>query len=201
MTGLSPARENKGKLSALISYLQCLSPPVAIGVSGGIDSSLLLCVCIEVFGKEKVVPVFMDSEFIDDNSRDWINKLQDSLSINIVRKRWFPLTYLEIRSNTPLRCYWCKRTIYRHIKKATQAFGVKAILDGTQADDLKKDRPGLKALSELKIIIPLAATGITKDEIRKYALQYGLITASRKSEACRAVAINTGSLLTKYNLL
>ncbi len=59
-------------------------------------------------------------------------------------------------------------------------------MDGTNADDMQQYRPGIAALRELQIASPLAESGMTKDDIRSMAAEYGLSVADRPSSPCLA---------------
>ena len=70
------------------------------------------------------------------------------------------------------------------------------MLDGTNFDDLKVYRPGLKALKELGIISPFAEFEITKQEIREYAKLCGLEIYDKPSAPCLATRFPYGEKLT-----
>lgn len=57
----------------------------------------------------------------------------------------------------------------------------RVVIDGTNADDLKVFRPGIKALKELKIHSPLAEFEITKQEIRDFAKHCGIKICNKPS--------------------
>lgn len=71
----------------------------------------------------------------------------------------------------------------------------KFVIDGTNADDLKTYRPGIKALKELKILSPLAEFGITKDEIREFAKISGIKIYNKPSTPCFATRFPYGTEL------
>ena len=76
----------------------------------------------------------------------------------------------------------------------------KSIIDGTNADDLKVYRPGVKALKELGIISPLAEFGITKDEIRTFAQSAGIKIFDKPSTPCIATRFPYGTCLEKGSI-
>jgi NAD+ synthase (glutamine-hydrolysing) len=57
---------------------------VVIGLSGGIDSSLVAAVAVDAVGKENVSGVFMPSPYSSDQSRDDAKKLADRLGIRML---------------------------------------------------------------------------------------------------------------------
>lgn len=54
---------------------------------------------------------------------------------------------------------------------------------------MKVYRPGVKALSELGVVSPLAKLGITKAEVREMAKKLNISVASRPSAPCMATRI------------
>lgn len=57
---------------------------VVIGLSGGIDSSLVACLAADALGKEKVVGVFMPSEFSSKESKEDVVELVNNLKIQFL---------------------------------------------------------------------------------------------------------------------
>ena len=55
-----------------------------IGLSGGIDSSLVAAIAVEAMGKENVVGVFMPSQYSSDESREDAGDLARNLGIRIL---------------------------------------------------------------------------------------------------------------------
>ena len=68
--------------------------------------------------------------------------------------------------------------------------------DGTNASDDAGDRPGMKALEELKVLSPLRLCGYTKDEIRKQAKNAGLFLWNKPAYACLATRIKPNEEIT-----
>ena len=72
--------------------------------------------------------------------------------------------------------------------------------DGTNADDTKEFRPGLRALKELDIRSPLAEAGLTKKEIRELSEKEELPTWNKPSFSCLATRFPYGEELTVEKL-
>jgi len=73
--------------------------------------------------------------------------------------------------NPPDRCYYCKSELFGKIKYIASKEGFDAILDGSNADDLKDFRPGMKAKQEKGVISPLADSGFTKNRYSSFFQQ------------------------------
>jgi uncharacterized protein len=85
--------------------------------------------------------------------------------------------------------------IFSRILEEAKADGYALLMDGSNASDDAGDRPGMRALTELKVISPLREAGLTKDEIREYSRKAGLFTWNKPAYACLATRIPTGRVL------
>ena len=103
--------------------------------------------------------------------------------------------------NPPDRCYFCKKELFNRIKKLAENEGYDVVFDGSNADDLKDYRPGLKALKEHGVVSPLCTAGLTKEEIRNLSEEYGLPTSNKPSFACLASRFPYGEKITKEKLI
>lgn len=70
------------------------------------------------------------------------------------------------------------------MKEISRQDGYNFVVYGTNHDDQNDFRPGLKALTELKIPSPFKEAGITKQEIRDISKHYGLPTWDKPAYAC-----------------
>jgi uncharacterized protein len=102
--------------------------------------------------------------------------------------------------NPPDRCYYCKSELFGKIKYIASQKGYEAVFDGSNADDLKDFRPGMKARQEKGVISPLAETGFTKNDIRYFSGILHLPTATKQSYACLASRFPYGEKITKVKL-
>ncbi len=108
-----------------------------------------------------------------------------------------PLEDKIIKNNPKDRCYHCKKLIYSRLKEFAKN---KFIIDGTNANDLKEFRPGIKALRELGISSPLAEFGISKEEIREFARISGVKIYNKPSSPCLATRFPYNTLLCEKDL-
>ena len=68
-------------------------------------------------------------------------------------------------------------------------------MEGTNQDDLKVYRPGIRAVKELNIASPLAEAGLTKEEVRRLASEYGLSVSRKPAAPCLATRFPYGTRL------
>lgn len=168
---------------------------VAIGFSGGVDSSYLLYV-----GKKlgaNISPYFVKSDFQPQFELDDAKRLCEELDIDLKIINLDVLDNEIVTDNPQNRCYYCKQEIFGRLKKEALADGYNVLVDGTNASDDVEDRPGMKALSELDVRSPLREAGLTKKEIRKLSKDAGLFTWNKPSYACLATRVPTDEKITK----
>ncbi len=190
------------RLEALRCFLKDIDKDfIAIGFSGGVDSSFLLSACIR-WSRVPVYALNVESIFLSDFARKTIEKNSRELEVKISKLYFDPLSIKEIRENGLNRCYFCKKNIYSRIIDfcRCRSKGKYLIFDGTQADDLKRFRPGIRALRELGIGTPLSDLGFTKGDIRKALRTWGYSFWNLPSESCLAAQIGYGIPLNELKL-
>ncbi len=168
------------KYNNLINYLKDLKS-VAVAFSGGVDSTLLLKVAKEALG-DNAISITIVSPYIPKWEIREARELVDKIGI----KSYFVEVPMleEIRSNPEDRCYICKKSVFNKIKDLAREKGIKYIVDGTNADDTKDYRPGMRALKELDVKSPLLDNSINKEEIRVLSKELQLDTWDKPAYAC-----------------
>lgn len=167
---------------------------VALGFSGGVDSSYLLYA-----GKKcgaNIQPYFVKTSFQPEFELEDAKLLAESLGVDL-KIIYLDVLSDEIIANNPEdRCYYCKNLIFSNLIKAAKEDGYEVVIDGTNASDDIGDRPGIKALRELEVKSPLRAAGLTKDNIREYSKEAGLFTWDKPTYSCLATRVFTGKKIT-----
>lgn len=193
---MATSREEKEKkLAALLE--KCM--PLAVAFSGGVDSTYLLHEAIKA-GKEKVTALIMKTPSVPERELDEAVIFCKSRGISFFVLPADPFSAAGFRENGRDRCYICKHFLFSALLEKAKEEGIPFVADGTNADDTKEFRPGLRALKELDIRSPLAEAGLTKKEIRELSEKEGLPTWNKPSFSCLATRFPYGEELTVEKL-
>jgi uncharacterized protein len=169
---------------------------VAIGFSGGVDSTLLLRVAVDVLGAENALAVIADTPSLPRSEYAEALRLAAGMGVAPLVINPDELSDPAYASNPADRCYFCKKHLFRRIAEAAASKGFRAVLDGNNADDAGDYRPGRRAAQELGVKSPLLEAGLTKAEIRALSARAGLPTADKPAMACLASRIPYGTPVT-----
>ncbi len=173
---------------------------VGVAFSGGTDSTLLLVLCRDVLGPERVLALTVLSELTPAMERERAAQLAQALGVRHIQVPFLALSHPDIATNRPDRCYYCKQAIFGRLLEIVRAERLSVLVHGAHADDVGDYRPGLRAAEELGVRAPLLEAGLTQAEIRALSRQLGLPTADLPSMACLASRIPYGIPLTSEAL-
>lgn len=177
---ITPANLSKfEKLKNLLGEMR----KVLVAFSGGVDSSFLLKVAVDVLG-ENVLAVIASSETYPEKERDEAVKLAKSLNVRYEVIQTKELENPDFAHNPPERCYFCKMELFSKLKDIAESEGIPYVLDGSNFEDTSDFRPGAKAAEELGVRSPLKETGLVKEEIRQLSKYVDLPTWNKPSLAC-----------------
>ncbi len=183
---------DNNKYTNLIDYLKELES-IVVAFSGGVDSTFLLVAAKEALG-DRVKAVTIASPYIPkweiEEAKELAHKIGVDHEIITV-----PLSD-KIKDNPEDRCYLCKGFVFSKIKEIAKEQGYKYVVDGSNQDDTKDYRPGMRALNELNIVSPLLECGLTKGEIRYFSEKKDLQTWNKPAYACLLTRIPYGNKLT-----
>ena len=167
---------------------------VAVAFSGGVDSTFLLYTAKEVLG-DNAMAFSVFSPFTSIKDRTDIDHIIEKHNINYTEIKKDDISDMVLENNSN-RCYFCKKEVFEVIKKYALENGAEVIFDGSNFDDIKDYRPGMKALDELGIVSPLKNLLFTKNEIRELSKHLGLPTWDKPAFACLASRVPYGEKIT-----
>lgn len=171
---------------------------VALGFSGGVDSSYLLYAAKQ-YGAE-IQPYFVKTAFQPAFELADAEAIAAQVGVKMQVLHLDIFCHPMVISNNAMRCYHCKQQIFGAIVKRAKADGYTVLIDGTNASDDANDRPGMRALQELQVLSPLRMCGIIKSEVRQLSKEAGLFTWNKPAYACLATRIPTNTAITQEAL-
>ncbi len=170
-----------------------------LAYSGGVDSSLLLRAASEVLGP-RLIAVTAVSETYPPGELDAAKAFARSLGAAHRVLRTSELASEEFVSNTPDRCYFCKKELFGKLRGIAAAEGLDCLLDGSNLDDLNDHRPGSKAAAEFFVRSPLREAMFSKADVRACARWLNLPVWDKPSLACLSSRIPYGTRITTGTL-
>ncbi len=172
---------------------------LAVALSGGVDSALLLSLAHETIGRGVIAvtarsPIHPPQEVAD--------------AVEVARRLGIRHYIIEsdemeqpgFAANPPERCYICKTRVFARLLAFIREQGIDHLVHGANADDPGDYRPGLQAAAELGVTAPLLDAGMTKDDIRRLARERELHVWNKPAMACLATRIPYGTPVTRERL-
>ena len=167
--------------------------------SGGVDSTLLLRVAHDVLGDRCTALIALSPAMAQSEQRAALD-LARSIGVRCEVVDSHELSRPEFQSNPKDRCYYCKSELLTIAAPVAQRLGCKAVLLGTNVDDLGDYRPGLQAAKDHGACHPLLDAGLNKQEIRELSKQLGLSTWDKPQLACLSSRFPYGTQITVERL-
>ncbi len=169
---------------------------LCLAFSGGVDSTLLLKAAMDAqsdiaktTGSTSLKPVtaitfmtMLHPQSDLDEARYFASELGSRHEVLYIDEFQNP----AILKNPIDRCYQCKKMLFQTLCDWIQENDYKTIIDGTNLDDTKVYRPGIKALAELGIKSPLKELNFTKQNVREMAALLGMKVSKKPSTPCMA---------------
>ena len=188
----------KSKYDTLRSILESMRS-VAIGYSGGVDSTLLVKVAVDMLG-DKTLAMIGRSKTYPTREFEEAVALAEKLGARYVVVDTEETDDLKFRENPPDRCYYCKTELFGKLQELAERERIAWIADGTIADDVGDFRPGMRAKSENNVRSPLLEAGMSKEDVRSLSKELGLPTWDKPSFACLSSRFPYGTGITPQNL-
>jgi uncharacterized protein len=161
---------------------------LAIAVSGGVDSMTLAHVATR-HSKTRATMYHATSPAVPASAGERVHAHAARHGWRLVVVDAAELADARYRANPVDRCYYCKSDLYGRIAAVTN----EPIASGTNRDDLRDYRPGLRAASEHAVVHPYVEASLAKSDIYMLAATLGLHDLERlPAQPCLASRVETG---------
>jgi uncharacterized protein len=186
-------------LDALRSHLRGMGR-ILLGYSGGVDSALLAVVATDALPSGAFLAVTGRSPSYPEVQARAAWELAHRFEIPLVEIDTHELDDPEYLNNSTERCYFCKSELWRRLGAVAREQAFDTVIDGTNADDLREHRPGLRASAERGVRSPLAELGWRKDDVRAAARELGLPLWDAPAAPCLSSRVMYGLTITPERL-
>ncbi|HUY82188.1 MAG TPA: ATP-dependent sacrificial sulfur transferase LarE [Acidobacteriaceae bacterium] len=173
---------------------------VLVAYSGGTDSAYLAYAAYRALGG-KMLAVIADSPSLPRAELEAALTFTTEQGIPTHILRTSEMENPDYVRNDSQRCFHCKDELFTVMEKARAELGFEHLAYGMNADDKGDFRPGQKAAALHHASAPLAAAGLTKQEIRTLARSAGLRVWDKPASACLSSRIEYGRPVTAENLM
>lgn len=186
------------RLAALRARLRELGS-VLVCYSGGVDSAFLLAAAHAELGASAVGMTAV-SPSLAPAEREGAIELARAIGADHRLVESNEIEDPDYVKNAPDRCFHCKSELYRIAARKREEWGLSAIVNGTNLDDLGDYRPGLEAAKEAGVVSPFVDLGFTKADVRAGAQAMGLRVWDKPAAACLSSRIPYGTSVTRERL-
>jgi pyridinium-3,5-biscarboxylic acid mononucleotide sulfurtransferase len=166
-----------------------------VAFSAGVDSTFLLKIAHMVMA-EKAIALTASSPTAPPGELEAAKEFAKNLGCRHIILDSHEMANPSFAENPVNRCFFCKDELYRICRKQADQLGIATVVDGTNLDDLKDHRPGLKAAKEWGVRHPLVEAEMTKEDIRRYSRALDLPTWDKPSSPCLSSRFPYGTEIT-----
>lgn len=172
---------------------------VALGLSGGVDSSLLAAISHRVLG-DRAVAVIARSPSLPARELAEAMDTAERIGIDVEVVATEEVADPRYAANPRNRCMFCKDHQFAALRTVADRRGLKHLAHGEVLDDLDDHRPGRAAARRWDVRAPLREAGLDKVRVRALAHQLDLPVWDKPAFACLASRIPTGTEVTPERL-
>lgn len=187
------SREQKNQaLRARLAEL----PNMLVAYSGGTDSAFLAWTAHQVLG-DRMLAVLADSPSLPRRELKLAIEFAEEWKIPLKVVGTDEMSRPEYTRNDGSRCFHCKDELFIVMEQERTALDFRHIAYGKNVDDERDFRPGQRAAEEHRVVAPLAEAGLSKQDIRSLAEDFGLSIWDKPAAACLSSRLEYGREVTR----
>ncbi|MFH1393434.1 MAG: asparagine synthase-related protein [Candidatus Micrarchaeota archaeon] len=162
------ARTLNSKLGSLRKKIRSMDSAL-VALSGGVDSAVLLRICREELGEKAVAVTYLSDDYPSEDL------MMAKRIARVVGVKHITVKNDDSCGSQEDECG------YGDLKKLARKMRLNAVVNGSHQDDRKEESGHLSAAKRGGAHSPMLECGLSKEEIRALARQFGLPNAKRKS--------------------
>lgn len=169
---------------------------VLVAFSGGVDSTLIAKVALDVLGPDNVLAAIAVSPSFGADEEQAALRIVAEIDLPHVTIETSEVEDPRYAANPINRCYFCKEHVYAALDELARQHRFATVIDGFNAQDTSDFRPGRKAGRELGVRSPLCEAGLKKEDVRMLARHLGLSNWNKPQMACLSSRVEYGITIT-----
>jgi uncharacterized protein len=172
---------------------------VLVCYSGGIDSAFVLAVATAELGSRAVGLTAVSPSLAESERQDAERIAREIGAVHHLVES-HEIERPGYVKNDADRCFHCKTELYEIAADKSREWGLTAVVNGTNLDDLGDYRPGLEAAKAAGARSPLVEAGLSKADVREGARLIGLGVWDKPASACLSSRLPYGTSVTRERL-
>ena len=173
---------------------------VVVAYSGGVDSTFLLNMAVDVLGSDNVLACMNVGPSEPRNMLEKAVEFAKRIGVEFQTIEADEMNDPNFTANKADRCFHCKSHLCKTLLDIAFQRGFNNVIFGTNFDDLDEFRPGNRAMQTFGIRSPLAEAKLTKADIRALSRELNLPTSEQPASPCLASRIVYGLEITEQRL-
>jgi uncharacterized protein len=173
---------------------------VVVAYSGGVDSTFLLKMAVDVLEAENVLACIGISPSLGKSQYKQAVKNAKDIGATLRTIKLNEMADPKFASNKADRCFHCKSHLYGLLTNVAKEKNFNYVICGSNLDDQDDFRPGNRAAEVFGVRCPLIEAKLTKNDIRELSRQMNLPTAELPASPCLASRISYGLEITEKRL-